>query len=182
MYTYPTSRAPFAPFPCWACSCAFPNTPLSSDACSTRASRSSLPHGPSWPPPSSKLPNTAADQAATGIRLAGRQYTPFEVAQSPIFWVMYIMFVLVGAGGLMATAQLAPIAKDFGIDTVPVDLQGPPELNVEPPLSFGDLRFDVQDHRMPGGELAAQTGELHLLGGELVLQGGDERAGDPLYR
>lgn len=65
-----------------------------------------------------------ADQAATGIRLAGRQYTPFEVAQSPIFWVMYIMFVLVGAGGLMATAQLAPIAKDFGIDTVPVSLVG----------------------------------------------------------
>ena len=26
---------------------------------------------------------------------------------------MYVMFVLVGAGGLMATAQLAPIAKDF---------------------------------------------------------------------
>jgi OFA family oxalate/formate antiporter-like MFS transporter len=65
-----------------------------------------------------------ADRVATGIRSAGRQYTPLEVAQSPIFWVMYIMFVLVGAGGLMATAQLAPIAKDFGIDTVQVSLVG----------------------------------------------------------
>jgi MFS transporter, OFA family, oxalate/formate antiporter len=37
---------------------------------------------------------------------------------------MYVMFVLVGAGGLMATAQLAPIAKDFKIDTVPVSLIG----------------------------------------------------------
>ena len=34
---------------------------------------------------------------------------------SPIFWVMYLMFVLVGAGGLMATAQLAPMANDFGV-------------------------------------------------------------------
>jgi OFA family oxalate/formate antiporter-like MFS transporter len=65
-----------------------------------------------------------ADRVATGIQLAGRQYTPFEVAQSPIFWIMYLMFVLVGAGGLMATAQLAPMAKDFGIDTVPVSLVG----------------------------------------------------------
>jgi OFA family oxalate/formate antiporter-like MFS transporter len=34
------------------------------------------------------------------------------------------MFVLVGAGGLMATAQLAPIAKDFKVDAVPVSLIG----------------------------------------------------------
>ena len=37
---------------------------------------------------------------------------------------MYVMFVLVGAGGLMATAQLAPIARDFQIDKVPVSLIG----------------------------------------------------------
>ena len=37
---------------------------------------------------------------------------------------MYVMFVLVGAGGLMATAQLAPIAKDFKIADVPVSLIG----------------------------------------------------------
>src|ERR1051325_3992714 len=53
-----------------------------------------------------------------------RDYAPWEMVQSPIFWVMYVMFVLVGAGGLMATAQLAPIAKDFKIDTVPVSLIG----------------------------------------------------------
>jgi OFA family oxalate/formate antiporter-like MFS transporter len=53
-----------------------------------------------------------------------RDYTWWEMLQSPVFWVMYVMFVLVGAGGLMATAQLAPIAKDFKIDTVPVSLIG----------------------------------------------------------
>src|SRR6266567_2418762 len=53
-----------------------------------------------------------------------RDYAWWEMIQSPIFWVMYVMFVLVGAGGLMATAQLAPIAKDFKIDAVPVSLIG----------------------------------------------------------
>ena len=37
---------------------------------------------------------------------------------------MYVMFVMVGTGGLMATAQLAPIAKDFQIDAVPVSILG----------------------------------------------------------
>jgi OFA family oxalate/formate antiporter-like MFS transporter len=53
-----------------------------------------------------------------------RQFAPIEMVQSPIFWVMYLMFVLVGAGGLMATAQLAPIAKDFKVDAIPVSLVG----------------------------------------------------------
>jgi OFA family oxalate/formate antiporter-like MFS transporter len=53
-----------------------------------------------------------------------RDYTPWQMLRSPAFWVMYVMFVLVGAGGLMATAQLAPIARDFQIDKVPVSLIG----------------------------------------------------------
>jgi OFA family oxalate/formate antiporter-like MFS transporter len=42
-----------------------------------------------------------------------RDYAPQEVVRSPIFWVLYVMFVMVSASGLMATAQIAPIAKDF---------------------------------------------------------------------
>ena len=34
---------------------------------------------------------------------------------SPVFWLLYIMFVMVSASGLMATAQIAPIAKDFNV-------------------------------------------------------------------
>jgi OFA family oxalate/formate antiporter-like MFS transporter len=51
-------------------------------------------------------------------------FTPMQILTRPVFWVMYVMFVLVAAGGLMAVAQLAPIAKDFGIDKVPVTLLG----------------------------------------------------------
>jgi OFA family oxalate/formate antiporter-like MFS transporter len=37
------------------------------------------------------------------------------VLSSPIFWILYVMFVMVSASGLMATAQIAPIAKDFNV-------------------------------------------------------------------
>ena len=53
-----------------------------------------------------------------------RNYGPVEMLKSPVFWVMYLMFVLVAAGGLMATAQLGSIAKDFKIANVPVSLIG----------------------------------------------------------
>jgi OFA family oxalate/formate antiporter-like MFS transporter len=52
------------------------------------------------------------------------QYTPLEMAKTPVFWLMYLMFVMMAAGGLMATAQLGPIAKDFGIAEVPVSILG----------------------------------------------------------
>jgi OFA family oxalate/formate antiporter-like MFS transporter len=44
--------------------------------------------------------------------------------KTPVFWVMYIMFIMMAAGGLMATAQLAPIAKDFKVAEIPVSLIG----------------------------------------------------------
>jgi len=53
-----------------------------------------------------------------------RDYKPGEMVRTPIFWVMYAMFVMMAAGGLMATAQLGPIAKDFKIAEVPVSLLG----------------------------------------------------------
>ena len=42
-----------------------------------------------------------------------RATTPGEMLRTPLFWVLYVMFVLVAAGGLMATAQLASIATDY---------------------------------------------------------------------
>ncbi|PZQ17183.1 MAG: oxalate/formate MFS antiporter [Ancylobacter novellus] len=51
-------------------------------------------------------------------------YSPTKVVRHPIFWLMYFMFVIVGAGGLMITANLKPIAADFHIDKVSVTLAG----------------------------------------------------------
>jgi OFA family oxalate/formate antiporter-like MFS transporter len=71
-----------------------------------------------------RAPRVGQAPASTRVRQSARDYTPIEMLGSPIFWVMYVMFVLVGAGGLMATAQLAPIATDFQIAKVPVTLFG----------------------------------------------------------
>jgi MFS transporter, OFA family, oxalate/formate antiporter len=53
-----------------------------------------------------------------------RDFKPMEIIRTPVFWLMYLMFVGMAAGGLMATAQLGPIAKDFKIADVPVSLAG----------------------------------------------------------
>ena len=69
----------------------------------------------------------AADHVGHVASRAGqsqRDYAPAEVLKSVPFWLMYAMFVMVGTGGLMVTAQLAPVARDFGIDTVPVSILG----------------------------------------------------------
>jgi OFA family oxalate/formate antiporter-like MFS transporter len=49
------------------------------------------------------------------VAQSSRNYTPKEVLSSPVFWLLYVLFVMVSASGLMATAQIAPIAKDFGV-------------------------------------------------------------------
>jgi len=44
---------------------------------------------------------------------------PRQMLRTPIFWLLYFMFVMVSASGLMAAAQLALIATDLNIsDTV----------------------------------------------------------------
>ncbi|HTT38040.1 MAG TPA: oxalate/formate MFS antiporter [Burkholderiales bacterium] len=65
---------------------------------------------------------TSAPKIAPGA--SRYQAAPMQMLKAPVFWVMYLMFVMMAAGGLMATAQLAPIAKDFHVDKIPVSLIG----------------------------------------------------------
>jgi len=71
-----------------------------------------------------RAPQPGETPASRRLQQAARDYTPLEVLRSPVFWVMYVMFVLVAAGGLMATAQLAPIAADFQVAKIPVSILG----------------------------------------------------------
>nr|WP_315592836.1 oxalate/formate MFS antiporter [uncultured Cupriavidus sp.] len=52
------------------------------------------------------------------------EFTPGQMVRTPVFWVIYASFVAVAAGGIMATAQLGPIAKDFGFANMPVTMLG----------------------------------------------------------
>lgn len=64
------------------------------------------------------------EAATPGAPSARRAHRPAEVLRTPLFWLLYVMMVLVGAGGLMATAQLAPIAHEMKVADVPVSLLG----------------------------------------------------------
>jgi len=71
-----------------------------------------------------RAPEHEKNLSAISVQQSKRDYSPTEIVKKPVFWVMYAMFVMVAAGGLMATAQLGPIAKDFKIGDVPVDIMG----------------------------------------------------------
>jgi MFS transporter, OFA family, oxalate/formate antiporter len=73
--------------------------------------------------PGREVGSVAAKPGTAAVAQA-RDYTPLEMIRTPVFWIMYVMFVLMAAGGLMATAQLAPIANDFQIADSPVSLVG----------------------------------------------------------
>ncbi|HUN42208.1 MAG TPA: oxalate/formate MFS antiporter [Acetobacteraceae bacterium] len=61
------------------------------------------------------MPGEMPQMAPAKVPQAGTSSSPAQMLSTPAFWVLYVMFVLVAASGLMATAQIAPIAKDFGL-------------------------------------------------------------------
>ncbi len=61
---------------------------------------------------------------APKVQQSAKSYSPAQVLTTPVFWLMYIMFVMVSASGLMAAAQIAPIASDFGVANTVVLLGG----------------------------------------------------------
>ena len=69
-------------------------------------------------------PGETPASAVAAVQQTRRDYQWYEVIRTPVFWVMYAMFVMVGTGGLMATAQLAPIATDFKVANIPVSILG----------------------------------------------------------
>ncbi|HUJ85578.1 MAG TPA: oxalate/formate MFS antiporter [Burkholderiales bacterium] len=54
------------------------------------------------------------------VNLTTRSYSPGQMLRTPTFWVLYLMFLMVSASGLMATAQIAVVARDFNVFNVPL--------------------------------------------------------------
>ncbi len=71
-----------------------------------------------------RVPPTALANAAVKPNQTAYGYSPLEVLRSPCFYVLYLMFVLIAAGGLTMAASIASIAKDLGVSEVPVALFG----------------------------------------------------------
>ncbi|HZE92163.1 MAG TPA: oxalate/formate MFS antiporter, partial [Rhizobacter sp.] len=62
--------------------------------------------------------------AASRLVMTKVDYTVSEMIRTPVFWLTYVLFVAVAAGGLMATAQIGPIAKDYGLANLPMSFFG----------------------------------------------------------
>lgn len=64
-------------------------------------------------------PGDAPPRRAPKVQQAASSASPRQMLANPVFWLLYLMFTLVSASGLMATAQIALIARNFGVaDTV----------------------------------------------------------------
>jgi OFA family oxalate/formate antiporter-like MFS transporter len=75
-------------------------------------------------PPAGWLPKTWRLKGSDEVkkRQSPVDFTSAEMVSTPNFWLMYVMMTMVATGGLMAVAQLNPMAVDFKVDKVPVHL------------------------------------------------------------
>jgi len=96
-------------------------------------------------PPPGWLPKTWRT-GPVGAEVRKRQsvgdFTTAQMASTPHFWLMYLMMALVAMGGLMAVAQLGPIASDFKVDKVQVNIFG---------LEMAALTFALSADRLVNG-------------------------------
>ena len=62
-------------------------------------------------------PTTAEIPPAGAVKVLQSRTSsnPAQVLRSPLFWILYVMFISVSASGLMVTAQLSIIARDYGV-------------------------------------------------------------------
>jgi MFS transporter, OFA family, oxalate/formate antiporter len=77
-------------------------------------------------PPAGWMPRTWRLKGSPEVKKRQSQvdFTSAEMAATPNFWLMYVMMAMVATGGLMAVAQLKPMAVDFKVDKIPVHLLG----------------------------------------------------------
>jgi len=95
-------------------------------------------------PPAGWLPKTWRSKGSEEVKKRQSQvdFTSGEMVATPNFWLMYVMMMMVATGGLMAVAQLKPMAVDFKVDKIPVHLLW---------LTMPALTFALSADRMVNG-------------------------------
>jgi len=69
-----------------------------------------------------RAPTAGETQPSTILVQSRRDYTLLEAVQTPVFYTLFVMFILTVTGGLMAVAQLGPMAQDLGVKDTNVNL------------------------------------------------------------
>jgi OFA family oxalate/formate antiporter-like MFS transporter len=63
-----------------------------------------------------------ASSAEAASRQSAHDTTPLAMLRSPQFYLLYAMFVMIATGLLFMTAQVAPLASDYGVAKIPLNL------------------------------------------------------------
>ncbi|PXW28643.1 oxalate/formate MFS antiporter [Paraburkholderia caballeronis] len=92
---------------------------------------------------------------------ARRDLTTVQTLRTPVFWVMYVIFVAVSTGGLIATAQLGPMARDFGVARLPMAFFGATIPLLSLTLSIDNLANGLT--RPLGGFLSDRFGRENVM-------------------
>jgi len=58
--------------------------------------------------------------APVAAQQSQRSYSPREMLQSPIFYLLFVMMSMMSTSGLMVVFNVGPFAKDFGVANLPV--------------------------------------------------------------
>jgi len=65
-------------------------------------------------PPDGWLPAGYSPTAASTMQ-AGRSYTPREMLQNPIFWLLFVMMSMMSTSGLMVVSNVGPFANEYKV-------------------------------------------------------------------
>jgi MFS transporter, OFA family, oxalate/formate antiporter len=65
-------------------------------------------------PPENWQPEGYSPQTASTAQ-SGRSYTPREMLQNPIFWLLFVMMSMMSTSGLMVTSNVGPFANEYKV-------------------------------------------------------------------
>jgi MFS transporter, OFA family, oxalate/formate antiporter len=69
-----------------------------------------------------RAPQAGETRPSTIVPQSRREYTLLEAARTPVFYLLFAMFIMTVTGGLMAVAQLGPMSQDLGVKDTKIDL------------------------------------------------------------
>jgi OFA family oxalate/formate antiporter-like MFS transporter len=70
------------------------------------------------------VPKFWSEAAARVGSRAAADFAPSQTVRTGTFWLIYLVYVLIASGGMAITAQLGPIAHDFGVEDQLVTILG----------------------------------------------------------
>jgi len=66
-------------------------------------------------PPENYQVSGAAPASAIAAQQTQRGYSPREMLQSPVFYILFLMMSMMSTSGLMVVSNVGPFAKEFGV-------------------------------------------------------------------